>query len=160
MPSFFFRFVVAAGGQQAQHEQQQEADAGEDLIAHGPAHKGDGTGGDQIAHIADIIEHIGAEIDAHHQTAGAQQHIERGADGLVDAQNLAVDGAGGGLIAIAQIEQQRGRGHDNAALEAAAGADGAKQDHINAEHNGEGEQSVCAALQDDVLFLDSAFQFH
>ena len=48
----------------------------------------------------------------------------------------------------------------NAALEAAAGADGAEEDHINAKHDGEGEQGVCAALQDDVLFLDSAFQFH
>ena len=159
--SFTSSFLVlrAALVHQAQHQQGDGAHAGQDLEADGEVHPEDGAGAVQIADGTLLIEDVLAELRADGHAHHGQRHIHHGGKALGAVEQVRAEGAGGGLIAVAQIQDRDHRHHQHAALEAAAGAQVSVEDDVHHVHQHQGKETVRAAAENDVFHFDLVVHF-
>ena len=122
------------------------------MVAHGVVHQDAGL---QLLSGEDKVD---AEIESGKDAQQGDDHIHDLGDGLTAVQQLGAERVLHPGAAVAQEDQQDGAGHQDAALEAAAGAGVAVEHHIAAKDAGQGQEQIRRAADDDVLFAE--FGFH
>ena len=145
--------VALVRAEQVDDEQQQEAHAREHLEADGVVHERYRARAPEVAYTAAVPEDVAAEVVAREDAEQGEEHVGYGAHGLELVHALHVYGGGYAPEAVAEVEQQHAARGEDAALEAAAGADVAVEDDVKAQHERYGQVAVRKGADYEVVAL-------